>query len=95
MTDDSQLGDEHTGKIIHTLLSRTEERIASTIQRLENRISELFDQNVVLTAMIDRMYLGIMQHLPELPAEVGEAAIASSKRRHEKWVKSAEKLIQS
>ena len=40
MTDDSKLGDEHTGKIIYTLLSRTEERIASTIQKLENRISE-------------------------------------------------------
>ena len=90
-----ELGDDHTGKIIHTLLARTEERIASTVQKLDDRMSEMFDQMVIMTAMIDRMYLGFMQHLPELPAEVGEAAIASSRRRHEKWIKATEKLIQS
>lgn len=95
MTDEGQLGDGHSGKIIHTLLARTEERVAATIQKLEGRISELYDQNLVMTAMMDRMYLGIMQHLPELPAEISEAAIASSRRRHEKWLKSTEKLIQS
>jgi hypothetical protein len=95
MTNAGQLGEEHTGKIIHTLLARTEERIAATIQKVEDRISDTFDQMLIMTAMLDRLYLGIMQHLPELPPEVGEAAIASSKRRHEKWLKATERLIQS
>lgn len=93
MNNAGQLGDEHSGKIIHTLLSRTEERVAATIEKLEERISDLSDQMMVMTAMIDRMYLGIMQHLPELPTELNDAAVASSKRRHQKWVKSTEKLI--
>jgi NurA-like 5'-3' nuclease len=93
MTNVGVLGDEQTGKIIHTLLARTEERVAATIQKMEERISGLSDQMLVMTAMIDRMYMGIMQHLPELPVELNEAAVASSKRRHQKWVKATEKLI--
>jgi hypothetical protein len=95
MTDTGKLGDEQTGQIIHTLLARTEERIGITIQGIEERISGLFDQMQVVTAMLDRMYIGMMQHLPELPPELSEAAIASSKRRYTKWLKATEKLIAS
>jgi hypothetical protein len=93
MNNAGELGDEHTGKIIHTLLSRTEERVAATIQKMEDRVSCLFDQMLVMTAMLDRMYLSVMQHLPELPAEMSEAAVASSKRRHDKWLKATKRLI--
>jgi hypothetical protein len=93
MSDVGALGEEHTGKIIHTLLSRTEERVAATIQKVEDRVSLLYDHLLVVTAMLDRMYLGVMQHLPELPAEMSEAAIASSKRRHEKWIKATQRLL--
>jgi hypothetical protein len=95
MSEAGTLGEDHTGKIIHTLLSRTEERVAATIQKVEDRVSLLYDHLLVVTAMLDRMYLGVMQHLPELPAEMNDAAIASSKRRHEKWIKATKKLIDS
>lgn len=86
-------GEDHTGKIIHTLLARTEERIAMTIEKLEERVSQLHDQNLLLTAMIDRMYMGLMQHLPEIPKEMKEGVVASSKRRHAVWLKTVEKLV--
>jgi bacterioferritin (cytochrome b1) len=93
MTEPGQAGEAHTGKIIHTLLARTEERIAATIERLEARISQLHDQNMVLTAMLDRAYLGMMLHLPEVPAELAEGAVASANRRHAKWIKTIEKML--
>lgn len=94
MTEPGQAGDEHSGKIIHTLLARTEERIAATIERLEERISQLHDQNTVLTAIIDRLYLGIMIHVPEVPSELADGAVASANKRHEKWLKATEKTIE-
>ncbi len=93
LTDSGTLGDEQSGKIIHTLLMRTEERVAATIERLEERISYVSDQVNLLTAMVDRMYLGIMAHLPELPPELNESAGASSKRRHKKWLEATEKML--
>lgn len=95
LEDCGSLGDDQSGKIIHTLLMRTEERVAATIERLEERIGYVSEQVTVLTAMIDRMYLGIMAHLPELPPELNEAAMASSKRRHKKWLDATEKMVVS
>lgn len=93
LQEPGKAGDNHTGKIIHTLLARTEERIAATIEKLEERISQLHDQNLLLTAMVDRMYMGLMQHLPEIPAEIADGVVASAKRRHAVWLKTVEKLI--
>lgn len=93
ITEPGKPGDEHTGKVIHTLLARTEERLAATIERQEERISELHDQMMVMTAMMDRLYVGVMQHLPEMPAELAEGAVASANRRHRKWLDAVEKLL--
>lgn len=93
LEEPGKAGEGHTGKIIHTLLARTEERIAATIEQLEDKISKLHDQNVVLTAMIDRLYMGLMQHLPEVPVDLAEGVVASAKRRHGLWLKMIEKLI--
>ena len=46
-----------------------------------------------MTAMIDRLYLGITQHLPEVPEELAESAVAGAKRRHRKWMTAIEKLL--
>jgi hypothetical protein len=73
-------GDEHTGTIIHTLLARTEERLAATIERQEDRLRQLQDQLLIMTAMIDRLYLGIMQHMPEIPLALAEGTVAGAKR---------------
>ncbi|GEM_PF-5851904 len=86
-------GEAHTGKIIHTLLARSEERLAATIEHQEERINELHDQMMVMTAMMDRLYVGVMQHLPEIPPELAKGAVASANRRHHKWLTSVEKLL--
>lgn len=86
-------GDELPGKIIHTLLAQTEERIAATIERLEERLSNQQEQLYILTAMLDRFYMGVMQHLPEVPEEIAEGAVASASRRHVKWLSAVEKLL--
>lgn len=86
-------GEEHTGVIIHTLLARTEERVASAIDRQAERISMLEDQLLIQTAMLDRFYLGMMQHLPEVPESLAEGSIASAKRRHHKWMQAVQKLL--
>jgi hypothetical protein len=93
MTEPGKAGEEHSGKIIHTLLARTEERIAVTIERLEERISQLYDQNLILTAMLDRLYLGVMIHLPEVPKDLADGALASANRRHMNWLKAVEKIL--
>lgn len=88
-----QAGEEHTGAIIHTLLARTEERIACAIDRQAERISILEDQLLIQTAMLDRLYLGMMQHLPEVPESLAAGALSSAKRRHRKWMEAVQKLL--
>ena len=43
--------------------------------------------------MIDRFYMGVMQHLPEVLDEVAEGAVTSASRRHSKWLGAIEKLL--
>jgi len=93
MSHPGKPGEEHTGKIIHTLLARTEERIAATIEQVEERMSQLNDQMLMVMSMIDRHYYGMMMHLPEIPAELAESKVASAKRRHAKWFKAVEKYL--
>lgn len=93
MTEPGKAGEEQSGKIIHTLLARTEERLAATIGQLEERMNQMNDQMMVLTAMLDRHYFGMMTHLPTVPKELQEAAKASAKKRHEKWLNNIEKLL--
>lgn len=86
-------GDEHTGTVIHTLLSRTEERIAALFDQQSKQINALKNQVYTLTAMIDRMYLGVMQHLPEVPEKLASGAVAGAKRRHKKWLEAIQRLL--
>lgn len=88
-----EAGDPHTGKIIHTLLARTEERIAATIERLEAQAAEQQEQLHLVTAMLDRLYLGVMQHMPKVPEELADGLVASAKRRHGRWLKAVERLL--
>ena len=89
-----EVGDSQSGRIIHTLLARTEERIAATIEQQLQKVDELHDQVGVLNAMIDRLYLGLMQHLPEIPGELTEVTVASATRRHKKWIEATKKIVQ-
>jgi hypothetical protein len=87
------VGEAHTGAIIHTLLARTEERIASAIDKQAERLQVLEDQLLIQSAMVDKSYLGIMQHLPEVPEALTESSIASAKRRHHKWLEAVQKFL--
>ena len=88
-----EVGNSQSGRIIHTLLARTEERIAATIEQQLQKIDALHDHVGVLIAMIDRLYLGLMQHLPEIPGELTDVTVASATRRHKKWIEATKKIV--
>ena len=81
------------GKIIHSLLARTEERIAATIERQTQTNNEIHEQTLIVTAMLDRLYLGLMQHLPEVPSDKKTEAVSSANRRYKNWQEAVEQLI--
>lgn len=81
------------GKIIHSLLARTEERIAATIERQTQVNQQIQEQSLIITAMLDRLYLGLMQHLPEVPAEKKTEALSSANRRYQNWHEAVEQLV--
>ena len=81
------------GKIIHSLLARTEERIAATIERQTQMNSQVHEQTLIVTAMLDRLYLGLMQHLPEVPSDKKTEVVSSANRRYKNWQEAVEQLI--
>jgi hypothetical protein len=82
-------------RIIHTLLARTEERIAATIDGQAARISTLRDDIRTLAAMLDRAYLSYLAHTPEVAGEFRNAALASAHRRHEAWLRTVEGFLRA
>ncbi len=89
-----QLGENHTGQIIHTLLARTEERVALIVNQLEKKLGATHADLRFLITMIDRFYFDLMQYLPKLPIELTQNALATAKMRHEKWRETIEKISQ-
>jgi predicted transcriptional regulator len=80
-------------RIIHTLLARTEERIAATIDGQADRISRLRDDMRTLAAMLDRAYLSYLAHTPEVGPEFRNTALSSARRRHEAWLRTVEAFL--
>jgi predicted transcriptional regulator len=80
-------------RIIHTLLARTEERIAATIDGQAERISRLRDDMRTLAAMLDRAYLSYLAHTPEVGSEFRNTALSSARRRHEAWLRTVEAFL--
>jgi hypothetical protein len=87
-----ELSENHTGKVIHTLLARTEERIKLMIDHLENKVVKNDTQLKTLIIMVDRFYFELMQYLPKLPTELTSHAIATARVRYEQWQKEIEKI---
>lgn len=90
---DTEAGEAKQGKIIHTLLAETEARIAASVDRQSKRISAMKEDIQILRAMIDRSYLGIMIHVPEVEDGMEKGALVSANLRHGKWRKSVETLL--
>ena len=50
-----------------------------------SRLGGLMHAMTRLESMIDRHYLGVMLHLPEVPEELRKARTASANDRHLSW----------
>ena len=81
------LGEPQTG-LVHSLLSRTEERIratldahATTLQRLEG--------------MLDRLVQLYLLHTPEVARELQAGAVASANRRYTRYREAVRELLAS
>jgi hypothetical protein len=90
---ETEAGEAKQGKIIHTLLAETEARIAASVDRQSKRVQALQDDVQILQAMMDRFYLAMMIHLPEVEDDRKEGALASANLRHTKWRRAVEVLL--
>src|SRR2546425_5478722 len=79
-----QLGEPHQG-LIHSLLARTEERLAATLKAHGERTAALEDAVEAVRAMIDRLVLLYFVHTPEVPAELKGAPLATAPPRYTNW----------
>jgi hypothetical protein len=80
------LGDNNSGKIIHILLARTEERIELVINDLEKKIETTNQKMDLIVVMIDQFYLDLMQYFPKIPENFLTEAYGLAKLRHEEWL---------
>ncbi len=48
-----------------------------------------------IESMLDRQYLGLMLHLPDVPEELRKARTASANDRHLSWRRAVEQLIRA
>ena len=87
-----QLGEPHQG-LIHSLLARTEERLAATLKAHGERTAALEDAVHAVRAMIDRLVLLYFVHTPEVPAELKDAAVATARRRYTNWRRAVDDMV--
>ena len=84
-----EVGDQKAGRLIHTLLAETEERIARSydvsLRRLHRRLDALFRRIELLSVMVAQAYFVYLSHTPAIPAELRDSAIASAKGRYARW----------
>ncbi len=83
------LGEPHQG-LLPTLLARTEERLAATLDTHAERTAGLEETLRVLARMLDRLTLLYLTHTPEIPPERREEAVALARRRYLKWRQAVE-----
>lgn len=89
-----QLGEPHQG-LIHTLLARTEERLAASLDAHAERTAGLRETLRVVESMLDRLTLLYLIHTPEIPQERRDDAVAMAKRRYLKWRHAVEEQVQA
>lgn len=84
-------GDRPTGRRIpHTLLDPIEERIAASIGVWATALSDLGERLRRLEWMIDRHYLGLMLHLPDVAEDLRAERSSSASARHRAWTREVD-----
>ncbi len=78
-----------------TRLREHEERVAATVRSLGDELGELAEAVLLMMAMVDRVYFGLMVHLPEVPARERAGAVASAERRHLQWQRHVRTLAEA
>lgn len=77
------------------VLAETEQRIERSIETQSNRIMALNRQLQVLFAMLDRLAFVSLVHLPEVPQELRDGALASGTRLYNNWRHAVMELTES
>ncbi len=80
---------------ILTRLREHEERVAATVRSVGDELAELEEAVQLVMAMVDRVYFGLMVHLPEVPATERAGAVASAERRHLQWQRHVRTLAEA
>ncbi len=89
-----ELGEPQQG-LIHTLLARTEERLAATLEAHAERTAQLQETLRMIESMLDRLAVLYLIHTPELPDERRDGAVAAAKRRYQKWRHAVAQQVQA
>jgi len=82
-------GARHTG-LIHSLLARSEERLAAT---MDARAGELSDDLRMVASMLDRFVQLYLLHTPEVARELHAGAVASANRRYANYRQAVSDLL--
>jgi len=82
-------GERHTG-LIHSILARTEERLATT---LDARATELRDELRRIRVMVDYVAYLYLVYTPDVPTDQRDARLASGTRRHASYRKAVAKAL--
>ncbi len=81
-----KLGDENAGKVIHTLLSRTEKRIEEMLQLQHQKlIKNLQQQAKQQQLLLDSALLVLLQQLPLSSQQNSNATQARAQKIHTRW----------
>ncbi len=82
-------GERHSG-LIHSILARTEERLAAT---LEARADELDERLRRIECILDRLVVVYLAHTPEVPPQLHAQASASANRRYANFRQVVHELL--
>lgn len=78
-------GADECASVATLALAKTEQRLEQSIETHGKRITALNHRLQVLFAMLDRLAFISLVHLPEVPQELRDGALASGTRLYNNW----------
>jgi len=88
---ESEPDGEPRKRIVHTLLAEMETRLVAGLDRQ----GAIFEESLnVLAWMIERSYLGLILHLPEVREGESDQRARSARLRHAAWKKEVRRCIE-